>query len=144
MDHIVEIKERKSKLVDTLIYTIETTKDKKILKDSILLLIDNFKDDRIIPLLKKLIKSPEMVGYNAFLVYALGSYIEYSIDFMFFVDLIISEDYHVAFNAYNIIANYFNDIDNELIEQIVIKLKLNYSTQVEKKEFFDNMLNFFD
>ncbi|MCB9361616.1 MAG: hypothetical protein H6587_11300 [Flavobacteriales bacterium] len=131
MDISTELKAKQNS-VERLIKLMEETEDDELRKETILLLVDNFKDERISVALKKMILNPKYYNQNAFFVYALGENANCKDDFLFLIDLIINGDYHVALNAFNIILDISNPIDNELLNTGIEKLKNNKEINIDK------------
>jgi len=135
---------QKEDCVTTLINLIEKTSNEEVRKKSLFYLIDNFKDDRIIPFLKKNILSEKFRNKNAIFVYALGEYSNCRNELDFLVNLIVTQDYHVAMNAYNIIGDYYPEFDKIQLKNALKIIKDNKNSLKEKEEFIKNVKTFIE
>jgi hypothetical protein len=143
--YIEELINNKLKIIDELIYILESTKDIQIRKKTVLALVDNFKDDRIVSTLIKLIKRPDLENQNAILVFALGEYSDCKEYIDFLVNLILDYDYHVAWNSYNILINMTPPFDREVLLKVYEKTLLTKNKiGNDKEKMIEGLIAFWD
>jgi hypothetical protein len=140
---IEELTEVKNDITKTLINVLEETTDPKIRKKAVLSLVDNFKDERIIPALINLIKRPDLEKNNAILVYALGEYSDCKEHLLFLIDLILDFDFHVAWNAYNIILSMSPPFDEAVIKDLMKRIEDALGKNEEKEVLLNDLILFF-
>lgn len=134
--------EQKTKIIMDLMDLIENTSKTIERKEALLFLIKNFKDRRIKPFLKKMILSDKFKNKNALFVYALGEYDSCIDDLEFLIDLILTQDYHVALNAYSIIGDYYPEFKENDLKSSLELLQNTKKISEEKKEFINDIENF--
>ena len=123
----------KSNLILKLLKLLKQTNDHSDRKDIALFIVDNFRDKRILPALIALIKKPELQMHNADLVYACSEYPDTKSHLRFFVDLVITGDFHVSWNAYQTIINMRGDFEKRKCNEMIKKLSNAISKNDEEK-----------
>lgn len=133
----------KNDLVNDLIRQLKATKKHDERFKLALFLVDNFKDKRIIPELIKLIKKPELKSHNADLVFACSEYSDTQPYLNFFIDLVINEDFNVAWNAYYTIIGMKGEILKKKSISILNKLNGALGKQDSEKDKIIGSLKLF-
>jgi hypothetical protein len=143
IDNIINIVDEKKRLVSLLINVLKNTNSYELRKKALLCLVDNFKDERIIPILKELILSPDFKESNAIFVYALGEYSSCKEDLVFLTEVFLNQDYHVAWNVYNIIQNLNIEFDRKSMTEALELLKSNINVNDDKMDMHNELIEIF-
>ena len=143
IETISQIKESgNSTILLALIELLHQTSDDEI-KKSILALLAELKDKSSVPILFSAITNPEYENERRELVAScwqngLG-YNEY---LPLFIDLIIREDFLIAFEAFTVIENMFGVIPDEVIELEIVKIeKAQMAADEQKSYLLTNILS---
>lgn len=135
----------KKEIISALLSLMQNTNSHKVRDKVALTIVDNFRDDKIIPTIIELIKKPELIEHNAKLVYACGEYSDCRNFVEFFVDFVLNYDYHVAWNATNIILNMQCNFDENTVSRILQKIRTEKNSIDENKlDFVDDLISFFE
>jgi len=145
LDSFNKILETKNGIVNELLELIRNTNNHVVREKTILFLIDNFKDDKILPCLLELIKRPDLQNYNAFIVFACGEYSDCKENIEFFFELVLNYDFHVAWNAAEIIIKMRPPFEKQTISNFLnILIQEKPKIIGPKIDFFENLIEFFE
>jgi hypothetical protein len=129
-----------SAIMDALIDLLHNTKYPEI-KESILKLLSELKNKDSVPILIAAIKDEKYSNECKDLVTCCWQngliYNEY---LPLFVDLVIKEEFLTAFEAFTVIENMYGNIDDEIIEQEILKINGALKSAGEQKEYLLNNL----
>ncbi len=119
---------------------LHQTKNQEI-KKSILNLLSELKDKESIPILIAAIKNEKYHNERANLIASCWQNgLGYNDYLPFFIDLVIHEEFKIAFEAFTVIENMFGSIGEEVIEAEIIKVSDALKDADEQKAYFLNGL----
>lgn len=139
---IKEIDKLMKSTVDKKNYLIKllTNAHSHVIRDYVAGIIADLKIKEAIPYLLKAIKSKETVNHRSALIWACTEF-DCSKYLSFFVDIVVSDNYHCAMNALNVIENMKGRLDGNQLKVCKEKVReaIDKNNDVDKTEFLNNL-----
>ncbi len=111
------------------------------IKKSVLNLLSELKSKESVSLLISAIKNEKYANERAELVACCWQNgLQYNEYLPFFIDLVLREDFLIAFEAFTVIENMYGRIEEEVIEEEIIKIKEALKTASDAKAYLLNGL----
>jgi len=127
-------------VLSEMIDLLHDTKQIEI-KKSILNLISELKDKESIPVLIAAIQNEKYYDERTELVACCWQNgLSYNVYLPVFIDLVINEVFLIAFEAFTVIENLYGNIDDQVIENEILKIEEAMKTADEQKTYLLNGL----